>query len=406
MIILYFIICRYESQIVRQITSETLREIIGKHCDEAALVGYNSQLEDLKELISEPKAVLMVGICGHDGIGKTTFAQALYDKIACQFEGASFLANVGEVSKKDGLYCLKKRLFCDILLGGENQETTFHNIDDWLKNKLRHKKVLIILDDVNEMNQLQALAGGHDWFGRGSRIIITTKNKHLLYQHRVDEFYEPKGLDSREALQLFSNHANTKENPVHDFYPLSKQVISYCNHHPLALKVVGSFLRGKSYMQWQIQLESLARESVRENLNILRVCYNGLNHQEKNIFLDVACFFKGEYKDFVTKMLDRHDQYFSATEGIKVLTDRCLITDSERKLWMQNIIQKLGWQIVREARKPGRFWDHMDIQRLLRTKNVFFLYILKCLYGLKVFTDTCTYRICFTYLWLFLVGNT
>ena len=55
----------------------------------------------------------------------------------------------------------------------------------------------------------------------------------------------------------------------------------------------------------QIQLESLARESVREDLNILRVCYNRLNHQEKNIFLGVARFFKGEYKDFVTKVLDR-----------------------------------------------------------------------------------------------------
>ena len=375
---MYFIICRYESEIVKKITRETLCEIIGKHCDEDGLVGKNYQLEDLQELISKPKAVLMVGIYGLDGIGKTTFARALYDKIACQFEGASFLENVGEVSKKGGLYCLQKRLFCDILLGGENQETTFHSIDYWLKDKLRHKKVLIILDDVNDMKQLQTLAGGHDWFGRGSRIIITTKNKHILYQHRVDEFYEPKGLDFREALQLFSYHANTKEDSLYDFYPLSKQVISYCNHHPLALQVVGSFLRAKSYLQWQVQLENLARESARENLNILRVSYNGLNHQEKYIFLDVACFFKGEYKDFVTKILNGHD--ISATKGVKVLTDKCLIIVSEKKLWMQNIIQKLGWQIVREDRKPGRFWDHMDIQRLLRTKKVFFLYILKCLY--------------------------
>ena len=391
MTILYFIICRYESEIVKKITRETLCEIIGKHCDEDGLVGKNSQLYALENLIRKRKAVLMVGIYGLDGIGKTTFARALYDKIACQFEGASFLENVGEVSKKGGLYCLQKRLFCDILLGGENQETTFHSIDYWLKDKLRHKKVLIVLDDVNDMKQLQTLAGGHDWFGRGSRIIITTKNKHLLFQHRVDEFYEPKELDSREALQLFSYHANTEEDSLYDFYPLSKQVISYCNHHPLALEVVGSFLQDQSYLQWQIQLESLARESVRENLNILRVCYNRLNQREKNIFLDVACFFKGEYEDFVTKMLDRgddffinrldrYDQYCSATEGIKALIDWCLIKVSERKLWMHNIIQKLGRQIVREARNPSRFWDHMDIKRLLRTRMVFFLYILKCLY--------------------------
>ena len=77
-------------------------------------------------------------------------------------------------------------------------------------------------------------------------------------------------------------------------------------------------------------MENLARESVRENLNILRVSYNELSRRDQNIFLDVACFSKGEYKDFVTKMLDGHD--FSPKERLKVLTDRCLITVSKTKL--------------------------------------------------------------------------
>ena len=70
----HFIIRRYEIEIVKKITRETLCEIIGKHCDEDGLVGKNSQLEDLKELIRKPKYVLMVGIYGFDGIGKTVIA--------------------------------------------------------------------------------------------------------------------------------------------------------------------------------------------------------------------------------------------------------------------------------------------------------------------------------------------
>ena len=96
---------------------------------------------------------------------------------------------------------------------------------------------------------MQTLVGGHDWFGRGSRIIITTKNKNLLYQHGVDEYYEPRGLDTREALKLFSYHVDTKEDSLFDFYPMSKQVIGYCDHNPLAIQVVGSFLRSKRYLQ-------------------------------------------------------------------------------------------------------------------------------------------------------------
>ena len=49
---------------MKKITRETLCEIMGKHCDEDGLVGKNSQLEALKELISKPKDVLMVGIYG------------------------------------------------------------------------------------------------------------------------------------------------------------------------------------------------------------------------------------------------------------------------------------------------------------------------------------------------------
>ncbi|CAH1431581.1 unnamed protein product [Lactuca virosa] len=31
-----------------------------------------------------------------------------------------------------------------------------------------HRKVLIVLDDVDQLDQLEALAGSHDWFGEGS----------------------------------------------------------------------------------------------------------------------------------------------------------------------------------------------------------------------------------------------
>jgi hypothetical protein len=45
---------------------------------------------------------------------------------------------------------------------------------------LSRKKVLIILDDVDELAQIENLLGKYDWFASGSRIIITTRDKHLL----------------------------------------------------------------------------------------------------------------------------------------------------------------------------------------------------------------------------------
>ncbi|RVW64068.1 Disease resistance protein RML1A [Vitis vinifera] len=252
---------------------DVLHEMISKHCNEDGLVGKEHHLEALKALILEPKDVLMVGIHGHSGTGKTTIARALYDEISCQFEGASFLANIGDVSKEDDLRCLQERLFCDILFGANQEIRQFHKENNVMKDKICSKNVLIILDDVNNVKQLEILAGKHDWFGKGSRIIITTKNEYLLRQHKVDELYGIKELATLEALQLFNHHANTKGESLYEFYPLSTEVIKHCGLHPLDLKVVGSFLRDKSYSQWQFQLGKLARESDRENLGI-RVPHN------------------------------------------------------------------------------------------------------------------------------------
>ena len=44
----------------------------------------------------ESNDVRMIGIHGIAGIGKTTLAKVIYNEIAHQFEGASFLSNVAE----------------------------------------------------------------------------------------------------------------------------------------------------------------------------------------------------------------------------------------------------------------------------------------------------------------------
>ena len=59
-----------------------------------------------------------------------------------------------------------------------------------LRNTLCNKKVFIVLDDVDVEEQLGALAGKHDWFGSGSRIIITSKDSHLLKRCGVNEYIE------------------------------------------------------------------------------------------------------------------------------------------------------------------------------------------------------------------------
>ncbi|KAF5793728.1 putative P-loop containing nucleoside triphosphate hydrolase [Helianthus annuus] len=125
-----------------------------------------------------------------------------------------------------------------------------------IERRLCRKRVLVVLDDVDDLEQLEALAGSHDWFGEGSQIIITTRDEHLLTR-KIDAIYEVSLLSHDEAIKLFSRHAYRKEKPVEDYEKLSEDVVSYAGGLPLALEVLGSFLYDKDKDEWSSALIKL-----------------------------------------------------------------------------------------------------------------------------------------------------
>ena len=74
------------------------------------------------------------------------------------------------------------------------ENVDIRDVDDGvllIKNRLSHKRILLILDDVNQFKQLEMLGGEPNWFGQGSRVIITTKEEHLLIRHKVFVHLDP-----------------------------------------------------------------------------------------------------------------------------------------------------------------------------------------------------------------------
>ena len=108
-----------------------------------------------------------------------------------------------------------------------------------LRNTLCNKKVFIVLDDVDVEEQLGALAGKHDWFGPGSRIIVTSRDSHLLKRCGVNDIYSAKGLSNDDALQLFSWRAFNKPYPEEKYEDFSEGFVNYAQGLPLALKDLG-----------------------------------------------------------------------------------------------------------------------------------------------------------------------
>ena len=339
------------------------------------IVGREYRVKELKLLLDlESRDITcLLGIHGTGGIGKTTLAKALYDSIYKQFDGTSFL-NVGETSNpKTDLKHLQEKLLSEIL---EDDKIHWRNIEEGtakIERRLGFKRVLIVLDNVDDIKQLNNLAGKCAWFGPGSRIIITTRDKHLLDLGEVEKRYEVKMLDEKESLELFCHYAFRKSCPESNYKDLSNRAMSCCKGLPLALEVLGSHLFKKNVDVWKDALDRYEKSPHGNVQKVLRISYDSLFRHEKSIFLDVACFFKGQRLDYVKTVLDASD--FSSGDGITTLVNKSLLTVDYDCLWMHDLIQDMGREIVKEKAynkigERSRLWHHEDVLQVLEDDNV------------------------------------
>ncbi|PNX76034.1 disease resistance protein (TIR-NBS-LRR class) [Trifolium pratense] len=249
----------YESEFIDKIVKKISDKLPPMPLQIKHLVGLDSRFEQVKSFFDiEADEVRILGIYGAGGIGKTTFALDIYNKIRRQFEAASFLANIREKSNErtSGMEDLQKTLLSEM---GEETQTMFGSTfrgSSEIKGRLAQKRVLLILDDVDSVKQLKSLAGGHDWFGSGSRIIVTTRDKDVLKKHDVKiKTYKLEELNHHESMELFCWHAFNMSRPVDNFANISSHAISYAKGIPLALRVIGSNLKGLSIEECDIEIQ-------------------------------------------------------------------------------------------------------------------------------------------------------
>ncbi|KAH7281870.1 hypothetical protein KP509_36G067300 [Ceratopteris richardii] len=326
-------------------------------------------------MLRESESLQAFGLVGMGGIGKTTAAMSIYNRMHKKFEASFFCLNIREhAGYNRGLVDLQAEILQNTVLNVNKDERTYdiehrkkkikiNNVENGktiLKSELMGINALIVLDDVDCESHIDALYRPLCTLGAKSVVVITTRNRDSLKREQLTEIFEMPELDEESSERLFHWHAFLKPDAPAHLKRFSQDVIAACKGLPLSLKVIGSYLYGheseSEISKWE---ESLRHLQEKEDIfGVLRISYDHLRGNEKEAFLDICCFLIGNHEDIVCMFLE--GCYRTGQTILDVLKSRSLVsTDAEGQIRVHDQLRDMGRHIVREGKKD-RVWEEEE----------------------------------------------
>ncbi|CAN1195498.1 Disease resistance protein L6 [Linum perenne] len=340
-------------------------------------VGIDNHIKALTDKLSldSDEGVIMAGIYGLGGVGKTTIAKAVYNKISYRFDRCCFLEDIREKQEKDGNVFLQKKLISDILRMDSVSISDENGGRKMIKERVSLHKVLIVLDDVDENFRFEDILGSPKDFVPGSRFIVTSRNTKILSTLNDNQcrLQEVEAMDQSLSLELFCKHAFKKNSPPVNFKILSNKIVATTGGLPLTLKVIGSLLFKEDIPVWEEKLVQLQETPEFEVIKRLKISYDTLSYEAQQIFLDIACFFIGTNKELPCYMW--RDCIYYPTSNINILVQRSMLKVGENnEFQMHDQLRDMGREIVRQENidHPGmrsRIWSDKDALNVLPNKK-------------------------------------
>ncbi|KAH9288620.1 hypothetical protein KI387_032737, partial [Taxus chinensis] len=339
-------------------------------------VGLDELVEDFESQCGqngEEEKCKIIGIFGMGGSGKTTLAKELFNRRRLKYNGSCFLSDVREASSKGELTTLQTKILKDLV---DEDRSNFQSISEgttYVRHRLksaRHSRFFIVLDDIDDLDQLDALLFV-DALSSDSSVIVTTRDERVLTRARISLRYSFKKMDNHHATDLFSWHAFNQPNRVNGFEDLVDSFVDLCGGLPLSLKVLGGHVSGSDDMNyWQLVLEKVRKILPVGIKETLKISFDALDEEEKQIFLDIACFFIGKPKSVATRILKGSG--WSAEHALQNLKDKCLVEEGyaygEVVLRMHDHLRDLGREIADDLSHPRRLW-HPQFLKSLESKG-------------------------------------
>ncbi|KAG7586845.1 Toll/interleukin-1 receptor homology (TIR) domain [Arabidopsis thaliana x Arabidopsis arenosa] len=191
--------CEDESKLVDEIADKISKKlmIVTTIRNGSNLVGIDTHMKALNRKLdlNSNKGLRVVGIWARGYNGRSALAKYVYQNICQHFDSHCFLGSVKRISHGRHLSHLHEEFL--IRIQGSKQN-------------LKDQKVLLVADDVNKLEQLDALAEDFNGFGPGSVVIITTQDKQLFVSAGIKLVYEVELLRFQKVCELIRTFAFKK----------------------------------------------------------------------------------------------------------------------------------------------------------------------------------------------------
>ncbi|XBH90118.1 hypothetical protein VPH35_081869 [Triticum aestivum] len=253
------------------------------------LVGIDGPKDKLIKLLTEGEVAIaqqlkVVSIVGIGGLGKTTLANQVYQKLEGQFECQAFMS----VSQKPDL----KRIFRNILSQiccqecVSNEEWDEQQLINTIRQFLKHKRYFIVMDDIWGTPAWRAIKCAFPENSSSSRILTTTRivtvAKYCSSQNR-DHVYEIKPLSATHSKSLFFKRAFGCEGgcPL-ELREVLDEILKKCGGLPLAIITLRIRNSLGSALEKDLDMEEMKK--------ILFLSYNDLPYHLKTCSLYLSIF--------------------------------------------------------------------------------------------------------------------
>ncbi|WVZ50284.1 hypothetical protein U9M48_001554 [Paspalum notatum var. saurae] len=219
------------------------------------LVGIERARDEVIEILmgegetSMEQGEAIVSIVGFGGLGKTTLANAVYERLRAQFDCSAFVS----VSRTPDL----EKLFGDMLyqLAKKGDAVACISIIDKLREFLEKKRYLIIIDDLWDISVWKIIKCALPENNCGYRIITTTRILNVAEQVGGTYKLKPLSVDNSKKLlyrRIFGQQNNDDRCPDKELVEISNRILNKCAGVPLAIITIASLLasKGRNKMVW------------------------------------------------------------------------------------------------------------------------------------------------------------